>query len=174
MLSVMMCDTGCICPLKLPMASPVFFVKKKDGKLQFVQDYRKLNMITVKNTYLLPLILDIINQISDSKAKYVTKLDVRWGYNNVQIKEGDKWKAAFQTNRGLFEPLVMFVGLTNSPATFQMMMNDIFKDLIDGGHVAIYMDDILIYTWTIEHHWAASLRCASKAPALPQGQEMLF
>ena len=108
--------------------------------------------MTVKNTYSLPLILDIINEISDSKAKYFTKLDIRWGYNNVRIKEGDKWKAAFWTNRGLFKPLVMFFGLTNSPATFQMMMNNIFKDLIDEGHVAIYMDDILIYTWTIEHH----------------------
>ena len=72
--------------------------------------------------------------------------------NNVRIKEGDEWKAAFRTNRGLFEPLVMFFGLTNSPATFQTMMNDIFKDLIDKGYVAVYMDDILVYTRTIEHH----------------------
>jgi len=60
-------------------------------------------------------------------------LDVHWGYNNVRIKEGDEWKAAFRTNRGLFEPLVMFFGLTNSPATFQTMMNDIFQDLISKG-----------------------------------------
>ena len=146
--------SGRIHPSKSPMASPVFFVKKKDGKLRFVQDYRKLNEMTVKNTYPLPLVLDIINRISDSKAKYFTKLDVQWGYNNVRIKEGDEWKAAFRTNRGLFEPLVMFFGLTNSPATFQMMMNDIFKDLIDKGHVAIYMDDILVYTRTVEHHLA--------------------
>ena len=84
-----------ICPLKSPMASPVFFVKKKDGKLRFVQDYRKLNAMTVKNTYPLPLILDIINWILDSKARYFTKLDICWGYNNVRIKEGDEWKAAF-------------------------------------------------------------------------------
>ena len=89
------------------MASPVFFIKKKDGKLQFAQDYRKLNAIMVKNTYPLPLIPDIINQISDSKAKYFTKLDVRWGYNNVRIREGDEWKATFQTNRGLVKPLVI-------------------------------------------------------------------
>ena len=106
----------------------------------------------VKNTYPLPLVPDIINQISDSKARYFTKLDVRWGYNNVRIKEGDEWKAAFRMNWGLFEPLVMFFGLTNSPATFQTMMNDIFKDLIDEGYVAVYMDNILVYTHTIEHH----------------------
>ena len=92
--------SGCICPSKSPMASPVFFIKKKDGKLQFVQDYLKLNAITVKNTYPLPLVLDIINQISDSKARYFTKLDVHWGYNNVWIKEGDEWKSAFQMNWG--------------------------------------------------------------------------
>ena len=71
----------------------------------------------------------------------------------MQIKEGDKWKAAFQTNQGLFEPLVMFFGLTNSLATFQTMMNNIFKDLIDEGYVVVYMDDILVYTRMIEHHW---------------------
>ena len=109
--------------------------------------------MTVKNTYPLPLVPDIINQISDSKARYFTKLDVCWGYNNVQIKEGDEWKATFQMNQGLFESLVMFFSLTNSPATFQTMMNDIFKDLIDEGCVVIYMDNILVYTHTIEHHW---------------------
>ena len=75
--------SGHICTLKSLMASPIFFVKKKDGRLRFVQDYRKLNAMTVKNTYPLPLVPDIINQISDLKARYFTKLDVRWGYNNV-------------------------------------------------------------------------------------------
>jgi hypothetical protein len=70
----------------------------------------------------------------------------------VQIKEGDKWKAAFITNRGLFEPLVMFFGLTNSPVTFQTMMNHLFKELITRGSVVVYMDDILIFTETIEAH----------------------
>ena len=142
--------SGRIKPSKSPMASPVFFVKKKDGSLRLVQDYRKLNDMTIKNSYPLPLISDLINKLS--KAKYFTKLDVRWGYNNVRMKEGDEWKAAFRTNRGLFEPLVMFFGLTNSPATFQTMMNDLFKELIDEGCVVIYMDDILIFTETSEEH----------------------
>ncbi|GLB35246.1 putative reverse transcriptase-rnase h-integrase [Lyophyllum shimeji] len=96
------------------------------------------------------LISELINNLRG--ARYFTKLDVRWGYNNVRIKEGDEWKAAFRTNRGLFEPLVMFFGLTNSPATFQTMMNDIFRDLIAQGVVCVYLDDILIYTKTLEEH----------------------
>ena len=84
--------------------------------------------------------------------KYFTKLNVQWGYNNVCIKKGDEWRAAFRTNHGLFEPLVMFFGLTNSPATFQTMMNEIFQDLIMEGHVCVYLDDILIFTKTLEEH----------------------
>ena len=141
---------GYITPSKSPMASPVFFIKKKDGKLRLIQDYRKLNDITIKNRYPLPLAADIVNRLKG--ARYFTKFDVRWGYNNVRIKEGDEWKAAFATNRGLFEPRVMFFGLTNSPATFQALMNSIFADLIAAGKVAVYLDDILIFTQTLEEH----------------------
>jgi hypothetical protein len=140
--------SGRIRPSKSPMAAPVFFIKKKDGALRLVQDYRALNAKTVKNAYPLPLISDLINRLRG--ARYFTKLDVRWGYNNVRIKEGDEWKAAFRTNRGLFEPLVMFFGLTNSPATFQTMMNEIFQDLISEGVVCVYLDDILIFKETME------------------------
>ncbi|EEB91575.1 hypothetical protein MPER_10043 [Moniliophthora perniciosa FA553] len=79
-------------------------------------------------------------------------MDVRWGFNNIRIKEGDEWKAAFLTNRGMFEPLVMFFGLTNSPATFQMMMNTILRDEINTGKVVVYMDDILVFTKTLKEH----------------------
>ena len=82
-------------------------------------------------------------------AKYFTKLDVQWGYNNIRIREGDEWKAAFKTNRGLFEPTVMFFGMCNSPATFQSMMDSIFIEEIEGVTI-IYMDDILIYATTPE------------------------
>ena len=125
-----------------PMASPFFFVKKKDGSLRPVQDYRKLNDMTVKNRYPLPLIQELVDKLKG--ARYFTKLDVRWGYNNVRVKEGDEWKAVFVTNHSLFEPLVMFFGLTNSPATFQALMNSLFADLIAEGKVAVYLDDILI------------------------------
>ena len=136
------------------MASPVFFIKKKDGSLRLVQDYRALNAITVKNKYPLPLIPQLISKLRG--AKYFTKLDVRWGFNNVRIKDGDEWKAAFRTNRGLFEPLIMFFGLTNSPATFQTMMDDVFRELVDEGIVIVYIDDILIFMRTVEEHRKAT------------------
>ena len=141
---------GYIVPSKSPIASPVFFVKKKDGRLRLVQDYRKLNEYTVKNRYPLPLASDIVNRLKG--ARLFTKFDVRWGYNNIRIKKGDEWKAAFTTNRGLFEPQVMLFGLTNSPATFQALMNTIFVDLVAAGQVAVYLDDILIYSVTREEH----------------------
>jgi hypothetical protein len=116
--------TGRIRQSKSPLRAPIFFIKKKDRKLHFVQDYRALNAITRKNRHPLPLIDDLIHRLKG--AQYFTKLDVHWGYNNVRIHKGDEWKAAFHTNRGLFEPLVMYCGLTNNPATFQTMMNEIF------------------------------------------------
>ena len=89
--------TGRIRPSKSPIAAPVFFIKKKDGSLQLVQDYRALNAVTIKNRYPLPLISELVCQLRG--AKYFTKLDVRWGFNNVRIKPRDEWKAAFRTNR---------------------------------------------------------------------------
>ncbi|KAG5719706.1 hypothetical protein E4T56_gene18493 [Termitomyces sp. T112] len=115
------------------MASLVLFIKKKDGFFQLVQDYWVLNTMMVKNHYPLPLISKLINNFWG--AQYFIKLDVQWDYNNMHIQEGDKWKAAFWTNWGLFEPLIMFFRLTNSPATFQTMMNNIFQDFIVEGVV---------------------------------------
>ena len=141
--------TGRIRPSKSPYASPFFFVAKKDAKeLRPVQDYRKLNEHTIADKYPLPLISDIVNQLSD--AKYFTKLDMRWGFNNVRIKEGDEHKAAFLTPRGLFEPTVMFFGLKNSPPTFQRLMNHVFRQEIREGWLLVYMDDVLIYAKSLE------------------------
>jgi len=134
----------------------MFFIKKKDGSLRLVQDYRALNAVTVKNRYPLSLISELVSQLHG--AKYFTKLDVRWGFNNMCIKPGDEWKAAFHTNRSLFEPLMMFFGMTNSPATFQTMMNDIFRTLVAEGIVVVYLDNILIFTRTEEEHEQAVQR----------------
>ena len=123
------------------MAAPVFFVKKKDGGFWLVQDYQKLNDITVKNTYPLPLISDVIDWLC--RAKVFGKLDLWWGFQNIQMADGDEWKAAFRTNHGLFEPLVMFFGLCNSPGTFQSMINNILREWINKRVCIVYLDDIL-------------------------------
>jgi len=139
-----------ICPSKSLIGAPVFFIKKKEGSLCLVQDYWKLNEITIKNSYLLLLVSDVLTRLCD--AEWFTTLDLHWGFNNVQLKEGDKWKVAFSTNQGLFEPLVMFFGLCNSPATFQTMMNDILHPFIDHNEAICYMDDILIYSASLTDH----------------------
>ncbi|QRW15537.1 Retrotransposable element Tf2 protein [Rhizoctonia solani] len=134
---------GKIQPSKLSISSPVMFVPKKDGSRRLVVDYCCLNNQTKKNVYPLPRPDDLMAQLRG--AKVFTKLDLRWGDNNVRVKEGDKWKTAFRTKYGLYESLVMTFGLTNAPAAFQHFMNKLFKDLLDVC-VIIYLDDILIYS----------------------------
>ena len=137
-------------PSKSPQTSPVFFVGKKDGKKRMVMDYWSLNEQTMKNNYLLSLITDLINNMGSKKV--FTKIDLRWGFNNVRIKEGDEWKGAFTTYIGSFEPTVMFFGMTNSPAMFQAIMNEILRDMINEGKVAAFVDDVLVGTETEEGH----------------------
>jgi Reverse transcriptase (RNA-dependent DNA polymerase) len=83
-------------------------------------------------------------------AKYFSKFDIRWGYNNVQIRSGDEWKVAFKMIRGLYKPTVMFFGMCNSSATFQAMMDEIFKKEIKENLIIVYMDDILAFSKTID------------------------
>uniref|UniRef100_A0A0W0F6Y9 Putative reverse transcriptase-rnase h-integrase n=1 Tax=Moniliophthora roreri TaxID=221103 RepID=A0A0W0F6Y9_MONRR len=136
---------GYIWKLKSLMASPFFFVAKKEkGALRPMQDYRELNKRMVKNMYPLPLISELLDKLKG--ANVFTKLDLRNGYNNVRIKDRDQWKAAFKMNQGLFKPTVMFFGLSNSPATFQAFMNDILSDFIDEGWCVVYMDNILLFS----------------------------
>jgi hypothetical protein len=136
-----------------PAACSFFFIDKKDGKLRPVQDYHPLNDITVKNAAPIPLILELVDKLLG--ARYFTKLDVRWGYNNIRIREGDEWKTTFKTPRGLYESLVMTFGLCNAPATFQTFMDIQLTDAIATGHVVVYLDDILIFATTLaelEHY----------------------
>jgi len=141
---------GYIRPLKSPQTSPVFFVGKKDGSKRMVMDYRNLNDQTIKNNYPLPLITELINNMGSKKV--FTKMDLRWGFNNVRIKKGDEWKGAFTTHIRSFEPTVMFFGMTNSPATFQAMINEILRDLINEGKIVAFVDDVLVGTETKEGH----------------------
>ena len=84
--------------------------------------------------------------------KLFTKMDLRWGYNNIRIKKGDEWKVVFTTPEGSFESTVMFFGLTNSPVTFQAMMNELLRDLINTGKVAVFINDVIVGTETEKGH----------------------
>ena len=140
-------EKGFIRPSKSQFASPLFFVDKKDGTYRPCQDYRALNDMTIKNRYPIPRIDTLLEKLQGSE--WFTKLDFRAGFNNIRIKEGHEHFGAFKTHRGLFEPLVMFFGMCNSPATFQKMVNELFKDLIDEGWLEVYIDDMLIHSRTL-------------------------
>jgi len=135
---------------KSPQMLPVFFVGKKDGSKRMVMDYHNLNNQTVKNNYLLPLITDLIDNMGGKQV--FTKMDLWWGFNNIRIKEGDEWKGAFMAHVGSFELTVMFFGMMNSPATFQAMMDEILRDMINEEKVAAFVDDVLVGTETEEGH----------------------
>ena len=144
-------EKGFIRASESPAASPILFVKKSDGSLRLCVDYRGLNRLTIKNRYPLPLIGDMIDKLRS--AKYYTKLDLRGAYNLLRIADGEEWKTAFRTRYGLFEYKVMPFGLTNAPASFQHLMNHIFKNMLDIT-VIVYLDDILVFSNTLIEHQA--------------------
>ena len=109
-----------------------------------------MNKWTIKNNYLLSLISDNLENIGTKKV--FTKMDLRQGYNNVRIKEGDEWKAAFTTPEGFFEPLVMFFELTNSPVMFQTIMTELLRDLINIRKVAAFIDNVIVGMETEDGH----------------------
>ena len=115
-----------------------------------VQDYRYLNEWMIKNNYHLPLISNIVENIGTKRV--FTKLDLQQSYNNVKIKEEDEWKAAFTTLEELFEPTVIFFGLTNSPATFQAMMNEILWNLINTREIVSFINHVIVRTEKEEEH----------------------
>ena len=146
-----MVRTGKIRPSKGSAGAPIFFAKHSSGKLRIVVDYRGLNAVTQKDKYPLPLMSQLMEQVSS--AKYFTKLDLKNGFNLIRIAAGDEWKTAFRTRYGSYEYMVMPFGLTNAPAVFQRFINGILSDKVDRG-VVVYIDDILIYTEAEEEHTA--------------------
>ncbi|KAJ7957087.1 Retrotransposon protein, putative, Ty3-gypsy subclass, partial [Quillaja saponaria] len=142
-------ESGFIRPSKALFGAPVLFQKKQDGSLRMCVDYRALNKVTLQNSYPIPLIADLFDQLSG--AKYFTKLDLRSGYYQVRIAEGDEPKTTCVTRYGAFEFLVMPFGLTNAPATFCTLMNQVFRGYLDK-FVVVYLDDIVIYSSTLEDH----------------------
>ena len=137
---------GYIRQSKSPYGAPVLFVDKKDGKLRLCVDYKALNKVTVKNSYPLPRIDDLFDRLVE--AKYFSRIDLRSGYHQIRIAQGDEEKTACRTRYGSFEFLVMPFGLCNAPMTFTTLMNNIFHEYLDD-FVIIYIDDILVYSKTV-------------------------
>ena len=142
-------ERGWIDASKSPYGSPILFVQKKDGSLRMCVDYRALNKQTIKNRYAMPRIDDLIDQLRG--AKLFTSIDLAQGYHQIRISKSDTEKTAFRTPIGHYEYRVLPFGLTNAPATFQTLMNNIYKDLL-GRFVLVYMDDILIFSKSVEEH----------------------
>lgn len=130
-------------------ALPVLFVRKPGGGLRFCVDYRKLNAITIKDRYPIPLIQETLNRLS--QACWFSKFDVIAAFNKMRIKEGEEWKTAFKTRYGLYEYLVMPFGLANAPSSFQHYINDTLQGYLDIFATA-YIDDILVYSNSLPEH----------------------
>lgn len=142
-------DKKYIRPSVSPWGAPVLFIKKKEGTLWMCMDYRQLNKLTIKNKYPLPRIDELFDQVRG--ATVFSKIDLWSGYHQIRIREEDIAKETFRMRYGHYEFVVLPFGLTNAPATFMCLMNSVFHQYLDK-FVLIFIDNILIYSWTMEEH----------------------
>ncbi|GBG92639.1 hypothetical protein CBR_g56604 [Chara braunii] len=140
---------GFIKPSNSPWGAPVLFARKADGTLRLCIDYRGLNRYTVKNSYPMPRADELFDRLAGNR--FFTKIDLRSGYHQIRVAAEDQPKTAFRSRLGHYEFTVMPFGLTNAPATFQTVMKDIFRDILEE-YVLVYLDDILVYSRTLEDH----------------------
>ncbi|GKE26531.1 putative reverse transcriptase domain-containing protein [Tanacetum coccineum] len=142
-------DKGFIRPSSSPWGAPVLFVKKKDGSFQMCIDYRELNKLTVKNRYPLPRIDDLFDQLQGSSV--YSKIDLRSDYHQLRVREEDIPKTAFRIRYGHCEFQVMLFGLTNAPAVFMDLINQVCKPYLDKFPI-VFIEDILIYSKSKQEH----------------------